>query len=1216
MRVWGLGAVVLLAVLTASCGGNSTPVGVTVVGTGLSPMTIVVNTSVQFAANVTGSGASTVFWEICEPASTPPSTMIPPTDCTVGQGPAGCTITPVMNPLTGFGTITANGRYTAPATAPQPNNFLIVATSCVDAKAFGFFTVIIDSGIRVRVSPPNATLGTGEKFQFAATVSGTADTSVVWAVGGVPGGNSTLGFICPSASAPPGTCGPGAGSPGEYFAPSGPQGVTVAAQSGADPNQQGTAAVTVVGATTPTIASIDPTIAVEGSVQQDVYLTGTGFLSTSNIFVGGVLLPESSVTFLGPTLLRLTVPAAQLTQAAGVPITVQPQGGGPIGGPVSLTVVAARPALIASSPDSVTQNNGNASLNVLLTGGYFTPATTTATFNGIGCGGGNPVCTGFVDSRHLNVTIASGALSTPGLYPLIVQNSDAASALAPSMSGLNLAVTPAAGSASISGAPTATVSVGGPGSNPSAVAIDEADGIAVVADAGTNQIALVDLASKAVVKISVGNNPTGVAVDDRLTDPVALVVNSADQTVSTVDLKTQSVVGTPLPVSIGPLAASPVPLSIGINSITHRAIVAYQSTNEATILDLSSGVASVVEQIGGSLTSYSTGPKPAVAIDSQLNWALVTPGGAGTTNLVDLGRAASAVDVGRLPQVIGSLSISPSVQGIGIDAESHRALLTNPLGTTLTEFSLLDNTVTSVTFTNNGQALNQSNYVAAAVNPLENVGIAVNGASSNATAVVVDLTSGVVLQNVNGLGSQPQAVAVDPASNQAVIANGIDGTVSFLSLGPALISPQIIDASPGFTLGGTGAADLPLTITGAAFVTGANGSKVLLDGTALPAANVNVVSPRRIVATVPGAMLESARRYLVQVQNTGGSASNISSFAAVVPVPVGSSPVGVAVDTDRDLAVVTNSFDDTASLVSLSPNLASLSPESLGPVGPIGLPIAVGTTPEGVAVIPRLGLAVVANTGSDDATSIDVTTSVPTPFKLCGTNCSGPTGVAIDSDTATAAITNTNQAIVGSTGSVSLFGLPVAANITESGFATVDQDPVAVAVDPALNLAAVATASSTSSVELINMGTTGAQGRVANGLQNPSGVVFDPVNQVFVAANSLENNIVVIDPTTLIQSSARVGIAPTSLDYNFQTSTLVTVNSASHTMSVLDYVCPPSSGASACTAPHVRTVLGLGGAQTSTLILGPNAVAVDPKLNLAVLVDPDNNRVLLVPLPF
>ena len=68
-------------------------------------------------------------------------------------------------------------------------------------------------------------------------------------------------------------------------------------------------------------------------------------------------------------------------------------------------------------------------------------------------------------------------------------------------------------------------------------------------------------------------------------------------------------------------------------------------------------------------------------------------------------------------------------------------------------------------------------------------------------------------------------------------------------------------------------------------------------------------------------------------------------------------------------------------------------------------------------------------------------------------------------------------------------------------------------------------------------------------------------------------------------------------------------------MSVLDYVCPPAVAAPACSAPQVRAVLGLGGAQTSSLVLGPNAVAVDPKLDLAVLVDPDNNRVLLVPLP-
>ena len=42
--------------------------------------------------------------------------------------------------------------------------------------------------------------------------------------------------------------------------------------------------------------------------------------------------------------------------------------------------------------------------------------------------------------------------------------------------------------------------------------------------------------------------------------------------------------------------------------------------------------------------------------------------------------------------------------------------------------------------------------------------------------------------------------------------------------------------------------------------------------------------------------------------------------------------------------------------------------------------------------------------------------------------------------------------------------------------------------------------------------------------------------------------------------------------------------------------------------PQVRAVLNLGGSQQFS-------VAMDPKLNLAVVADQTNNRVLLVPLP-
>jgi DNA-binding beta-propeller fold protein YncE len=1231
MRGWGLGALMLLTiVLVAGCGGNATAVGITISGPGLSPLTVIVNKPAQFSANVTGVATSTVFWQICEPPATP-STTIPPTECTAGQGPNGCNIATIAKPITGFGTITLNGLYTAPPTVPQPAAFLIVATSCIQADAFTTFTVTIDSGIRVQITPTSAAIGPGENFQFTATVTGSSNTAIVWLVNQIPGGNATLGFVCPNLGAP-------CGNPGEYFAPTASPGtVSVTAQSGADATQQASATVTVGSGGPPAFSAtgpLEPGVAAEGSAQQDVYVSGTNLLSTTQVLVGGVALPSTAVTFLGETLLRVTIPAAQLAIAGSIGITLQSQDGSLSSGTMPLQVNPVRPALIASSPDGVQESNGGASLTVSLTGGYFVPNKTTATFNGIGCGGGAQVCTTFLNSRQLTVSIQDASLGTPGLYPLIIQNSDAAAAGVPSISGLNLAVTP--DPALISGSPTPTIAVG---AGPSAVAIDEADGIAVVANTGSNSVSLVNLLTNTVVgaAITVGTTPTGVAVDDLLPDHLAYVVNSGSDSISVIDLSlatpavTQTLSLASYTPSIIPIGT--VPFSIGVNPLTHRAFVANQSTNVGTVLDLANANPNLtppcapapcpVSTITSGVTAYGTGASPNVSVDPRLNWAMVTPGGAGTTALVDLGRAPSAGDVGRMPQLIGSLGISSTVQGVGINTETHQALLTDPSAPTLTLFSLLNDAVAPVNFTVNGAALDTPNFSASAVNPLEDVGIAIQGSATGATAVVADLENGVVLKQVSGLAGMPEAVAVDPVSNEAVIVNQGSGSVSILSLGPPLTSPQILEASPESTL--TSGVPLQLQITGGNFTPG---SVVRLDRVPVATAAVAstcTVTCRQLTATVPAGMLGSARRYLVDVLNTDGAVSNVTELGVIQAVRVGSSPVAVSVDTDRDLAVVTNSVDNTASLVSLAPVSPTFSPESLGPVGVIGAPVPVGTTPEGVAVIPRLGIAVVANNGSNDITAIDLTTTpsaLPLPATaLCGESCSNPTGVAFNQDSATAAVTNTNSGNLFSTGSLSLIEVSRTSTATSTTISaalgaspSVDQDPVAVAVDPTLNFAAVATASATSSLDIVDMVADSIVGRVSN-LDNPSGVVFDPVNQVFLTVNSLLNNIDITNPSTLTTSTVSVGIAPTSIDYNFQTSSIVTLNSGSHILSVLDYTCPPSIAAPSCANPQVRAVLGLGGAQTSTFVLGPNGVAIDPKLNLAVLVDPDNNRVLLVPLP-
>ena len=153
-------------------------------------------------------------------------------------------------------------------------------------------------------------------------------------------------------------------------------------------------------------------------------------------------------------------------------------------------------------------------------------------------------------------------------------------------------------------------------------------------------------------------------------------------------------------------------------------------------------------------------------------------------------------------------------------------------------------------------------------------------------------------------------------------------------------------------------------------------------------------------------------------------------------------------------------------------------------------------------------------------------------------------------------------------------------------------------------------------MDLINSAADSIVSRVAN-FQLPTGVVFDPVNQDFLVADSVINNVVIVDPNTFIPTSFRVGIDPTSLDYNYQTSTLATNNAGSNTISIVSYVCPPVLNAPpSCAGPQVRDVLGIGGlVQPSSVMIGPNSIAIDLKMNLGVLVDQSNNRVLLVPLP-
>src|SRR5271163_3813381 len=170
-KILRLGAVALFVTASAflsACGGNSTPVGVTVAP---NPITVPLGGQQQFQASVTGTSTTSVTWQIC---LVPTPTNLQPTVCspaTVGQTqmPSGYGII-----TTGQTNTPAGGFYTAPNSLPPTNPFLVVANSTVNTQIFGTTLVTIDSGIRVAIAPSSATIAPGDSYTFTANVTGTS----------------------------------------------------------------------------------------------------------------------------------------------------------------------------------------------------------------------------------------------------------------------------------------------------------------------------------------------------------------------------------------------------------------------------------------------------------------------------------------------------------------------------------------------------------------------------------------------------------------------------------------------------------------------------------------------------------------------------------------------------------------------------------------------------------------------------------------------------------------------------------------------------------------------------------------------------------------------------------------------------------------------------------------------------------------------------------
>jgi YVTN family beta-propeller protein len=1372
----------LASVWLDGCGSSSA--NTVTVTLSQSSATLVVTQVLNLSATVAGATNVNVNWT-CTFTTTTTTTAANGTTSTTTSAAAPCTadtgvLTNIQDTTV---TYTAPSKITTPpptaTTVTSPPTVTVTATSQQDTKVTGTCVISLNSGIAVTINPANAAVPTGQNFQFTATLANdTVPNDVTWQLTQEPLSTTTLADAV--------TCSPTCGSissNGLYTAPATvptantpstittttPQSLSVIAVSIVDATKVGTATVTIVPTGDIAFTGIVPGQAPQGGVLQDVYLAATNVNSLTSIFYDGTALPSSQILVVSPPTAgatpsgaRARLLPAQLAKAGPHVIGIcNPPIGQPtctpnsIGGPFTLTVVPERPVLVSTQPDSQPQTAAAAPSGGAITidGGYFgSPSAplVSAQFNG------TPLAVTEPTSRQISLTLP--ALPTAGLFPVSVTNNNAS----PTTAVTNIAIFPDYGNSNPA-PPVTNVIPLATGSVPSAIAIDDILNVAVVTEAGTNSVEYLNLngAIPTLItgKVPVGNVPTGVSVDDVL--HIAAVVNYTDRTLEMLSVPAagQTPSTTPLatidlslfiPTSAPttPPTPPPFPYSVGIDPLTHTAVIAFANTNIGFIADINPASTAPASEclLPGqhppcviSSVTLNTGQYPQVALQPRVHLAYVTPGGAGNMSVVDLTHKSASIGIasatratnvvtistvaphninpanpgtilisgvstkntnfngtfsgisvidandfaysqtavddsvtgGTVAAPIGqasygsaylTFSVSPTQQGIAINSISRTAMLADPNATSgqVNFISTLDQGVSSMTLTEGslgitagtGPEIRDTNV---AFQPFTNTAVLFNPQLNQVSLIdpvrlqrlqiiptapaAGPATNGIGIVNVpGGTGTVPLsifgALGVDAATNTALVVNSGSNNVSVVTLGtnikpvhiesvmtssgiPGAILPQAVLTTNSSPVAG---GPVALRILGTGFQS-ATPVQVRLDGT--PLSGATVVSNSEVDVTVPATFLTVPRHYALDVL-AGSVGSNATDFTVIQSVDLtpacaaGSTPQpgAVAIDTTRNIAAVSNFGCGSISLVDLTP----------GATAPLTKTIAVGMSPIGIDVIPRLGYAVVANNGSATASIVNMDTATLVSSPGTGTN---PTGVAIDQYSGLAIVTNTGSNSISSIDLTSITSANTTPTVNTLG---IDQQPLAVAIDP--NRAACGSATATgigvAVITALQLGAGSSLGALdtvdissavpvqcttvtpASVTATPTGIVFDPAGQaagtsassapgttpgVFYATGSQGNVIYVFNPDTGTATPANVGINPTSLAVNYNTGTLLTVNSLSNTVSVLD-----------TQTLKTRATLGIGG---STQF----AAAIHPLTNMAVITDQANNRVIIMPLP-
>jgi len=402
-------------------------------------------------------------------------------------------------------------------------------------------------------------------------------------------------------------------------------------------------------------------------------------------------------------------------------------------------------------------------------------------------------------------------------------------------------------------------------------------------------------------------------------------------------------------------------------------------------------------------------------------------------------------------------------------------------------------------------------------------------------------SSGGVASISNSPGSRGIATAVATGSTTVSATLGVSGSsvlavktliaIVVEPLNPTMVTGSILQLTARGTFSDKSTQDITASVSwasqnpGIAVISNVSSSKGVVTanvlGSTIITANFGDFSASTALNVIQG-----NRAYVVNSGSSNLSVIDTASNTLVSTVAVGSSPQSVAVNTATNRAYVTNSGSSSLSIIDTAGNTLVAT-------------ISVGSSPQSVAVNAATNRAYVTNSGSSSISVIDTVSNSLVATVAVG---SSPRGVAVNAATGRAYVVNS--------GSSSLSVIDTANN---SLVATVPVGvaPQRIALNTASNRAYV-TNSGSNSLSVIDMTDNTLVATLSVG-SAPQGVAVNVASNRAYVTNSGSNSLSVIDTAgNSLVATVAVGSAPQGVALNPATSRAYVANSGSSSLSVID----------------------------------------------------------------